>query len=158
MRAPSSGETSEIYLLNDQILDILIVDTGAPQGIATGELTLKTQCVDYRNDTVKTGHSHLQGGIIHAAHGADSLGDRSGLAYTAGLDNDVVEHTGRDKFGQLADEVHFQCTADAAVLQRHEIVRLPLAYYAFLADKGFVDIDLAYVVDNHGGPDTAGYC
>ena len=78
------------------------------------------------------------------------MGDR--LANTRGLDDDVVELARIGDALQLVGQIVRKRAADAAVGERDKVVGLGKAA---VGDKAGVDVDLADIVDDHGGADAA---
>ena len=81
----------------------------------------------------------------------DGVGDGDGLADAGGLDDDVVEAAALGDVVELAREVVGERAADAAVGERDQAVGLG---QAAVCDQVGVDVDLADVVDDHGGADA----
>ena len=91
--------------------------------------------------------------VTHAWYRIYSLSNRSRLADTAGLDDDIVELLKLYDIAQLLDQIHLERTADTAVLKSHEGVIL-LLYYPTLFYKVSINIHLTDVVDDDGKSDT----
>ena len=86
------------------------------------------------------------------AEARDGVGDGDRLADTRGLDDDVVELARIGNALQLVGQVVRKRAADAAVGERDEVVGLGKAA---VGDEAGVHIDLADIVDDYGGADTA---
>ncbi len=142
-------EVTELYLLDDEVLDVLIVNLLFRQAVATGELALQAQAVHHRADTVEARHAVLRILSAHAPHRADGARDRFRLADAAGLYHDVVEPLHLLYLVELLYQVHLQRAADASVLQRHQAVVL-LAHDAAFLNQVRVDVHLADIVHDDG--------
>ena len=138
-------------MLNQQALDVVLVDILGQQVAAAVELVVHARAVHHGNDVVER-EQGLAVSLGVVAEGRDGVGDGDGLADAGGLDDDVVEVAGFGDALQLVGEVFGQRAADAAVGEGDEVVCLGKAA---VGDKIGIDVDLADVVDDHGGTDTA---
>ncbi len=150
-------DVAELYLLDDQVLDVLLADVLACQAVATRELALQAQGIDHGDDAVEARHAVLDKLSSHLRDGADGLCYGFRLTDAAGLYHDVVETLLLQYVVDLLDQVHLQRTADAAVLQGHEALVLLAHDTAFLYQVG-IDVYLAYVVDDDGKLDSSLVC
>ena len=144
---------AELNLLDDQILNILLVDVGAQQVVAALELVAHTQGIDHRNHAVELQIAVLDILGTQLGDADNGLGNGTGLADAAGLDDDIVEAVHGQDVLQLLDEVHLQGAADAAVLQGYQGVVL-LAYHPTLLNEVGIDVHLADIVYNDSKLDT----
>ena len=71
----------------------------------------------------------------------------------AGINDNVVELVHLHDFDQLIHQVGFQCAADATVLQRDQTV-VTLTDHTALLNKGSVNVDLTYIIDNNRKTDS----
>ena len=142
-------DVAELNLLDNQILYVVLVQILIHQAASAGELVLHSEGVHHGYDAVKQGYAVLGDFGGHGGDGADGLCDGSGLADTAGLDDDIVKALHGDDVMQLLYQVHLQGAADAAVLQGYEAVVGLVDDAAFL-DKVGVDVHFADVVDDYG--------
>ena len=142
---------AELDLLDEQALDIVLVDILCQQVAAAVELVVHAGAVDHGHDVVERElglAAHL--GLV--AEARDGVGDGDRLANARSLDDDVVEVARIGDALQLVGKVVRKRAADAAVGERDEVVGLGKAA---VGDKAGVDVDLADIVDNHGGADAA---
>ncbi len=149
---------TEFNLTYHEILYIVfVVAVGLIESFAAAKLRGHAQGIDHRADAVKPGHARLRGILAaRSGHGAYGLGNRSRLAYSAGLDYYVVELAGGDNVGQLLHQVGLQRAAYATALQGNQVARVvALANYAPLLNQVGIDIYLTYIVNYHGKPDAA---
>ena len=145
---------AELYLLDDQVLDVLLLDVLLGERQAALELILHAQGVDDGDDAVEHGVA-VDGDLGgHARYGADGLCDGCGLADAAGLNDDVVEAVHAYDVLQLLHEVHLQRAAYTSVLQRHQRVVLLVDHASLLYEVG-VDVDLSDVIDDDGKLDAS---
>ncbi len=143
-------DVAKLYLLDDEIFDVFLVYVVALQLLAAVKFRLHAQGVDHRHDAVELGGIVVRASGRHALHGAECLGYRLGLADAGGLDYDVVKLPGGHELAHLEHEVALEGAADAAVLERHEVVGVfGSADYATFLYEGRVDIHFADVVDYH---------
>ena len=142
-------DVAELYLLYDQVLNVLVVDVLPEQAAATAKLVAHAQCVDHGDDAVEL--QHAVGGVLLSQVGNvdNGLRNRSWLADAAGLDDDIVKAAHGHDVLQLLHQVHLQRAADAAVLQCHQRI-VALAHDAALLDELSVDVHLANVVHDDG--------
>ena len=146
-------DVTELNLLNHQVLDILFVDVRTGEQCTTLKLVAHTQGIYHRDYAVQTGIAVLCQFRIHRGDRADGLCDRTRFADAAGLDDDIVEALHLDNVLQLLDEVHFQCAADASVLQSHQRVVL-LVDDATLLNQRCVNVHLTDIIHDNGKLDT----
>ncbi len=136
---------AELDLLDHKVLKIVLLKVVLLQGISAGEFALHSQGIHDRHDAIQ----HRDVGACPGRHEAwertDCLGYRGRLAYSAGLDDDVVEAARAAKVVELGDQVHLERAADAAVLKRHKAVVACTHDSAFLDEVG-IDVHLADVV------------
>ena len=92
-------DVAELYLLDHQILDVLLVDIVAGQCIAAFELVAETEGIDYSRDAVQIDVLACLELAAHLRQCTDGLGYRFGFADAAGLDHDVIELA---RFGEVA--------------------------------------------------------
>ena len=144
-------DVAELYLLDNQILNVLFGDGRPKQPPATVEFALHAQGVDNGHDAVQPGYPEAGILVPHAGHGADSACYWFWLADTAGLNHNIVEFGHAHNLAQLFHQVHFQCAADAAILQGHKTV-VALPHDAPFLDERSVDVHLSYIVHHHGKP------
>ena len=142
---------AKLDLLDQQALDVVLVDILGQQVAAAVELVVHARAVHHGNDVVER-EQGLAVSLGVVAEGRDGVGDGDRLADAGGLDDDVVEVAGFGDALQLVGEVFGQRAADAAVGEGDEVVCLGKAA---VGDKIGIDVDLADVVDDHGGTDTA---
>ncbi len=159
LRADLSGlvqqhDVTELNLLDDKVLDILLVDVLARQVQSAAKLVPHTEGIYDGHDTVEQGIALFRHFWSHRRDAADGLGNGAWLTDAAGLDDDVVEALQGDDVLQLLDEIHLQRTADATVLQGHERVVL-LVHDTALLDEVGIDIDFSDIIDDDGKLDTA---
>ena len=147
-------DVAEFNLLDDKIFYIFFADILACQAVAAAKFVLHAERVNHSDDAVEAGDAVLAVFLAEARYGADGLRNWRWLAHTAGFNHDVVETLGLHQVVDLLHEVHLQSAADAAVLERHEAVVLRAHDAAFLDEVG-VNVNLAYIVDNHGKLDAA---
>ena len=145
---------TKLDLLDDKILEVFLPDVLLHQFLSVAKFVFQSQCVHHRGDAVEAHEPVFDVLRPHRGNGADGLRDGSRLTNAAGLDHDIVKLAHGCDFGELLHEIHFQCAADATVLQSHQRVVFLPHYAAFLYEVG-VDIDLPYVVDYHGKLDAA---
>ena len=142
---------AKLDLLDEQALDVVLVDILGQQVAAAVELVVHAGAIDHSHDVVecKLGlAAHL--GLV--AEARDGVGDGDGLANARGLDDDVIEVARIGDALQLVGQVVRKRAANAAVGERDEVVGLGKAA---VGDKAGVDVDLADIVDDHGGADAA---
>ena len=145
-------DVAELNLLDDQVLNVLLVNVGTCQVQSAAELILHAQGIDHGDDAVQSWLAlHVRS---HCGNAADGLCYGTGLADTAGFNDDVVEALHLDDVLQLLHEVHLQRTADATVLQGYQTVVLLVDDASGLYQVG-IDVHLANVVDNNGKLDAA---
>ena len=142
---------AELDLLDEQALDVVLVDILGQQVATAVELVVHAGAVDHGHDVIECElglAAHL--GLV--AEARDGVGDGDGLANTRCLDDDVVEVARIGDVLQLVGKVVRKRAADAAVGERDEVIGFGKAT---VGDKAGVDVDLADIVDNHGGADAA---
>ena len=147
-------DVAELNLLDDEVLDVLLVDVLARQIQSAAKLVSHAEGIDDGHDTVETGVALFCHFRSHRRDAADGLRNGAWLTDAAGLDDDVVEALQGDDVLQLLDEIHFQRTTDAAILQGHETVVLLVDDTALLDEVG-IDVDFSDVVDDDGKLDAA---
>ena len=145
---------AELYLLENQVLDILLVQVLPHEAVSAGELVLKPESVHYGHYAVQAGEdAAVLQPRVHPGHGADGPGYRLRLADTAGLYDYVVEAPHLYQLRNLVHQVRLEGTADAAVLQGYQAVVLsadhPAALYQVRVYVHFSDI-----VHDDGEPDA----
>ena len=141
-------DVAELYLLDDQVLNVLLVNVLTHQVVAVAELVTHTQRIHHGHDAVQ-----LQVAVLHILRTQrgnvdNGLGNGCRFADAAGLDDDVVEAMHGQNVLQLLHQVHLQRAADAAVLQGYQRVVL-LAHYSTLLYQVGVDVHLADVIDDN---------
>ena len=141
-------DVTEFYLLDEQVLNVLLINVFPFEVVTTGELALHPECIHDRHDAIETRGAVLGVFRVHLRDGRDRAGDGLRLADTAGLDHDVVELPRFDQIGELIDQIHLECAADTAVLQGHQTFVF-LGHDAALLNQRRIDIHFAYVVDYH---------
>ena len=142
---------AKLDLLDEQALDVVLVDILGQQVATAVELVVHAGTVDHGNDVVERElgfAAHF--GLV--AEARDGVGDGDRLTNTGGLDDDVVELARIGNALQLVGQVVRKRAADATVGERDEVVGLGKAT---VGDKAGVDVDLADIVDDHGGADAA---
>ena len=142
-------DVAELNLLNHEVLDVVLLESGSQQIAAVAKLIAHAEGIDHRGYAIHHGQSVAHVFKAHRRNRADSLCYWCRLAYSAGLNNDVVEALLTGDVAQLLYEVHLKRAADATVLQGHEAVVLLSHYPALLYEVG-IDIHLAYIVDYYG--------
>ena len=147
-------DVAELYLLDDEVLDVLLVDILCREVCAAVEFVLQAEGIHYGDDAVEVGHTVLRHLGSHAGHRADGLCDGFGLADTAGLNDDVVELLHGNDVVQLLYQIHLEGAADATVLQGDEAVVLSAHDAAFLDEVG-VNVHFANIVDDNGETNAA---
>ncbi len=148
-RLVQQDDVAELNLLDHKVLDVLFGNVFLQQVESAFELVAQAKCVYHSHDGVETRSAALGVAGVHLGDGADGLGDGGGLTNAACLNHDVVELVALDDVVQLLHQIHFQCAADAAVLQCHQRVVLFLHHAALLNQVG-VDVHLANVVHDDG--------
>ena len=144
---------AELYLLDHKCLEIVLFQVLPFQGLSTAEFVFHPEGVHDRYDGVEF-RCRCPGIFRNKLRdGADGLGDRSGLAYAARLDDYVVEPVHLAQVVDLVDQVEFQGAADAAVLQWNKAV-VGLSYNPSLLNKVSIDIDFPDVVNYHRESDS----
>ena len=146
-------DVAEFDLLDDQAFDVFLVQMRFLQVLATGELALHPHRIDHRRHTVEHRDAILHIFESEGRNRADGLGDGFRFANAAGLDDDVVEFLACGDFHQLLDQVVFQRTADAAVLQGDQALVL-LAHDAALLDQVRIDVHFADIIHDHREADA----
>ena len=149
---------AELNLVDDKggevaLLLLLIGIADVEQVLAVAKFLAEAQGVNHGDNRVKDGHTLGRVGGVHPRHHGDGLGNGRRVAYSAGLDDDVVELAGLRQVGQLLHQVGLERAADAAVRQGHQVVvvaAVALTYHAALLHQVGVNIHLAQVVDYHG--------
>ena len=145
---------AELYLLDDQILDIVLLQVLLHQTFSSGKLIAQPHGVHYGDYAVQTGNGAVPlESWIHAGHGADGTGNRVRLADTAGLDDDVVKPLHSYQLCDLIHQVGLQGTAYTTILQGYQAVVLS-AYYPASLDKVRVYVHFSDIVYYNCKPDT----
>ena len=147
-------DVAELYLLNDEVFDVLFVDVLLGEVRAAIELVFQPQGIHYGDDAIDVWDAILCDFRSHSGHLANRLGDGLWLANAAGFDDDVVELLEGDDVVELLHQVHLERATDASVLKGDQAVVLT-PNDATLLDEVGIDVDLAYVVDYHGETDAA---
>ena len=142
-------DVAKLYLTDDEVLNVFLVQPLASQAIATGKLTLQTQGIDHADQAIQPADAMLGIGFAQPGNGAEGLCYGLGLADAAGLDDNIVETLGTHQLVDLLNEVGLQGTTDASVLQGHEAIVL-LRHHATLLYEVGVNVHLAYVVHDDG--------
>ena len=140
---------AELYLLDYQVLDVLVGDVVLLQLLTAVELTLHPEGVDHRDYAVKvrqTVHHILRTYLRYRTYG---LGDRCRFAYAAGLYDYIVEAAAMGKVAQLGNQVHLQGAAYATVLQSDETL-VSLSHDSAFLNQVSIYVDFAYIIDNDG--------
>ena len=145
---------AELNLLDYKTFDIFFLRRMPAQGFSAIKFALHPQGIHHRHDGVKLRYRGIHILRHEHRHAAYGLRNRSRLADSACLDDDIVKIPASRKVTELRDKVHFQGAADTSVLERDETV-VRLGDNASLPDKVSIDIDLTYVIDNHGKLDSA---
>ena len=146
-------DVAELNLLDNQGCQVFFVDVVFHQVIAVGKLVLHAKGIHHCHDAIETQYAILDILRTEGWDGADGLCNRSWLADTARLDDDVVELLHIDYLLQLLYEVHLQRTADATVLESYERIVF-LTYHAAFLNQGCVYVDFADVIDDDSELDT----
>lgn len=140
---------AELYLLYDQVLDILLIKILFLQGFAATELILESQSIHYGHYTVELGSTEHCGLCPELRYGAYGLGYRGRFAYATRFDYYIVETAHCHDLLDLLYQIHLERTAYTAVRQCHQAVVLAVHNTSAL-DKTRVDIHFTYVIDDHG--------
>ena len=141
---------TELNLLDDETLEVVLAHVRFLQGIAKAELIAHAERIDNSHDGIKTRHSVLHDLLRdHLRISRDGLGDRCRLADTRGLNDDIVELLLIDDIVELLHEIHLQRAADATVLKSYERV-IPLTDDTAVLDERRVDVHLADIIDDNG--------
>ena len=143
------NRVTELNLLDDEVLDVLLVDIVGKQSSAAAELGGQPRRVNNGNDVVKTAKLGDFGVVVGAVEHSDCLCNRNRLADSRCLDEDIIKLVHLNERANLLDKVGFESTADTAVLERNEVIILFLNDSALLNQLG-VDVHLAYIVDDNG--------
>ena len=148
------NDVAELYLLEDKVFDIILVQIFLHKTVSAGKFVLKPEGVHYSNHTVQTWHGTviLQSGI-HSGHSAYRTGNRLRLADPAGFYDDVVEAVHPYQLGNLVHQVCLQSTADTAVLKSNQTVVLS-AYDPTFLNKSGIYVDFSDIVYDDGKPYT----
>ena len=143
------NHVAELYLLNNQTCKVVLGHLLLVEIVAARKFVAQAQGVHYGHHGVEFGNA-IGGQVgVHAGVGTDGLSDGGRFADAAGLDYDVVEALLCHNVAELLHEVHFECAADATVLQGYKAV-VAFAHNAALCYEACVDVYLANVVDNDG--------
>ena len=134
-------------LLNEQVFNILLVQIVVEQRLAGAEFVRHALGVHDGGDAVEICHGRQVRLLLGAVEHTDGACDRTRLANAGRLDQDIVKALGARQLDDLLHQIDLERAADAAVLQRNEVVVL-LCHRAALGDQRRVDIDLADVVDD----------
>ena len=144
---------TELYLLNDKVLDVFLVTLCSKQRLATTEFILHAQGINDGNDAVKTWYAILTHLLSHAWNRVYCLGNRSRLTDAAGLNNDIIELLELNNVTQLLDKIHLESAADTAILKSYERVIL-LFYHPTLFYKVGINIHFTYIIYDDSKSDT----
>ena len=109
------NDIAELYLLDDEVFDVLFVKVGLGEGFAAAKLVLETQGIDHGDDAVETRSTESRSRYAERRDRADGLGDGGGFADAAGLDYDIVEFSHGHDVLDLFYEIHFEGAAYATV-------------------------------------------
>ena len=140
---------TKLYLLNDEVLNVLIINIFLCESIAALKLVAHAKGVNNRHDTVETRHAVFYILRTERRERADGLCYRCRLTDAARLDNDIIETFHGNDIVKLLHKIHLQCAADTSVLQSHKAIVL-LVHDATLLNEVCIDINLSYVVHNDG--------
>ncbi len=135
--------------MDDEVFEILIIEILLSEIVTAGEFSFEAKGVDYCSDTIHYWESVLSELRGQSRDIADSLSDRSWFADTGSFDKDIVEFLELEYFVELLNEVHFEGTAYATVLECHEAFVLFIDDSPLL-DKFGIDIDFAYIIYDYG--------
>ena len=141
-------DIAELYLLDDEVLDVLFFNVVAHQKVAAAKLVAHAERIDDADDAVYHRLAVVDVFESHARHRTDGLGNGCRFADAAGFYDDVVEAVLAGDVAQLLHEIHLQRATDAAVLQGHKTVIL-LSYYATLFYQVGINVHLTDIIDNH---------
>ena len=147
------NDVAELNLLDDERSQIFLINILLHQVAAVGEFILHTQSIYYGNDAVKAQNTILDVLRTEGWDRADGLCNRSRLADSGSLDDNVIETLHVYDFLELFYQVHLQCAADATILERNERI-IFLTYYATFFYKGCINIDFTNIVDDDGKLNT----
>ena len=147
------NDVAELNLLDDERSQIFLINFLLHQVAAVREFILHAQSIYYGNDAVETQNTILDVLRAEGWDRADGLGNRSRLADSGSLDDNVIETLHVYDFLELFYQVHLQCAADATVLERNERIVF-LTYYATFFYKGCINIDFTNIVDDDGKLNT----
>ena len=145
---------AELYLLDDEVGDVVLGYSIACKVQAASELVLQTECIHHGADAVQRGDVR-DGACVEGVEVQGLLVCTDGLCYgggfadAGGFDDNVVEALGLHQVAELQDEVHLQRAADASVLQGNQRVVLLVNDSALLYEVG-IDVHLADVVYDDG--------
>ena len=142
-------QVTELYLLNHEVFNILLVNRGFQQVVAAVEFILHTQGIYNCGNAVELRHTAFCVLRSHSGDGTYRLSNGGWLADAACLDDDIIKLSNGHNVVKLLNEVHLQRTADAAVLKRHERI-VCLIHHPILLDEGCIDVHLTDIVDNNG--------
>ncbi len=138
---------AELYLLDEQILDVILGKIALEQVASAGEFVPHAESIHHRHYTVQMHIPVLDILRAHSGNGTDGLGNGFRLANAARLYHYIVKTAHGCDFRELLDEIHFEGTADTSVLESDEALVLFADNAAFLYEVG-IDIHLSYVIDN----------
>ena len=148
-RLVKKNDVTELYLLDDEALQVLLTYLVAHERISALELVAHTQRIHHGHYAVESRNAVLYELHAHGRDAADGLGDRLRLANAARLYYYIVELTLGYYVADLLDQVHLKGAADASVLKRDQTVVF-LSHYSALLDERGVYVNFTYVVNYYG--------
>ena len=148
-RLVKKNDVTELYLLDDEALQVLLTYLVTHERISALELVAHTQRIHHGHYAVESRDAVLYELHAHGRDAADGLGDRLRLANAARLYYYIVELTLGYYVADLLDQVHLKGAADASVLKRDQTVVF-LSHYSALLDERGVYVNFTYVVNYYG--------